>query len=312
MFDIAVIGAGNWGKNFVRNFHEIGALKAVSEVAIDIRQKLEKEFTDVHIVRDYEEILNSEIPAVAIATPAPTHFELAKKFLEAGKDVFVEKPMCMKVAEAEELLKISQDKNRILMTGHLLLYQPAIQFIKKYIDDGKLGKIHSLHQERLNLGRARNAENVLWSLGVHDIAVLLYLIDKTPEKVIATGQHVLQDKIEDDTYLHMTFEGGLVAHLHNSWLWHEKHRMLNVIGEKAMLTYNELEQTVTLHNKTIDSNLQNQDNGSELIYKGEGQPLRLECEHFLNCCATREKPVSDGASALEVIKILEAATAQMS
>ena len=198
------------------------------------------------------------------------------------------------------------------MTGHLLLYQPAIQFIKKYIDDGKLGKIHSLHQERLNLGRARNAENVLWSLGVHDIAVLLYLIDKTPEKVIATGQHVLQDKIEDDTYLHMTFEGGLVAHLHNSWLWHEKHRMLNVIGEKAMLTYDELEQTVILHNKTIDSNLQNQDNGSELIYKGEGQPLRLECEHFLNCCATREKPVSDGASALEVIKILEAATAQMS
>jgi len=312
MIDIAVIGAGNWGKNLVRNFYEIGSLKAASEVDDDLRNRFQNEFKDVEFFANYEDLLNSDIPAVAIATPASTHYEIAKKFLEAGKDVFVEKPMCLNVAEAETLVKLAEENGRILMTGHLLLYQPAIQFIKKYIEDEKLGKVHSLHQERLNLGRARNAENVLWSLGVHDIAVLHYLIGSAPVNVIASGQCVLQEKIEDDTYLHMTFDGGIVAHLHNSWLWTQRHRMLNVIGEKGMLTYDELAQTVTLHNKTIDEKLQNQDNGSELIYKGEGQPLRLECEHFINCCETRETPVSDGKSALEVIKILEAATKQMS
>ncbi|MBI3961568.1 MAG: Gfo/Idh/MocA family oxidoreductase [Deinococcus sp.] len=305
---VAVIGAGNWGKNLVRNFHGLGALVAVAEVSPDLLKALAVQYPGVSLYQDYRLLLQSEVPAVAITTPVRSHYQMAKEALLAGKDVFVEKPMTLSVREAEELVALAQDHQRILMVGHLLLYQPAVQWIKAYLDSGALGRVHSLHQERLNLGRVRTVENVLWSLGVHDIAVLLYLVGLAPSHVKTTGQRVLQPGVEDDVYLHLEFPRGIQAHLHTSWLWPEKRRRLVVIGSKGMLTYDEVDQTVTLHHKGIGPDLVHRDEGSEVVYQGNGEPLQLELQHFLRAIHDRRSPLSDGASGVQVIRVLEEAT----
>ncbi len=256
---------------------------------------------------DWQPLLQSDINAVAIATPVPTHHAIAKAFLEAGKDVFVEKPMTFTVAEAEDLVATAKAGGRVLMVGHLLLYQPAVHWLKEYLDGGKLGQIYSLHQERMKLGRARAVENVLWSLGVHDVAVLLYLVGAAPASTSFSGHCGLQAEIEDDTYLHMEFPGGIKAHLHNSWLWPENRRRLTVVGEKGMLVYDEIAQNITLHRKIIDAELQNCDGGDEVVFEGSGQPLKLEMEHFIDCIKTRATPRSDGQNGLEVVRVLETA-----
>ena len=303
---MAVIGAGNWGKNLVRNFHELGALAAVAEASPELREGLEAQYPGLAIHSDYNEVLTDKsITAVAIATPAPTHFEIAKASLLAGKDVFVEKPMTLNSADAEALVEMADAEERILMVGHLLLYQPAIQWLKGQLDAGFLGEIYSLHQERVKLGRARYIENVTWSLGVHDIAVLLHLIGEEPDSVFASGHCGLQEKVEDDVYVHMTFPSGVKAHLHNSWLWPENRRGLTVVGEKGMLVYDEVNQRVIHHRKTIDGDLQNQDFGEEIVFTGAGQPLAIELAHFLECCEKRCSPISDGNNGLRTVQILE-------
>lgn len=246
---VAVIGAGNWGKNLVRNFHGLGALGAIAEANSELRGKLTKEYPGVQIYDDYNEVLKTEFPAVVIATPVATHYAVAREALLAGKDVFVEKPMTMSAMEAEELVQLADEKHRVLMVGHLLLYQPAIRFIKDYLDSGELGNIISLHQQRLNLGRVRTVENALWSLGVHDIAVLLHLVGENPLDVKTVGHCAIQPEIEDDVYLHLKFPGNIQAHLHSCWLWPEKVRRLTIIGSNGMLEFNELTQNVTLHRK---------------------------------------------------------------
>ena len=302
---IAVIGAGHWGVNLVRNLHELGVLSHVIEKDSEIIDEISKEISDVQFFNDYDALLSSDIDAVAIATPPATHYEIALKFLEIGKDVFIEKPMTLASKDADELVRVAESNQCILMVGHLLLYQPAIGFIKSYIDQGNLGRIYHLHQERLKLGRVRTEENVLWSLGVHDIAVLLYLVGSSPNKVDFTGHCGIQKQIEDDAYVHMTFDGGIMAHLHSSWIWPENKRSLKVIGEKGMLVYDEMEQTVVLHKKRIGSDLKNIDQGEEQLFEGSDQPLRLEMEHFIHCIRSREEPLSDGRSGAEVIRALE-------
>jgi predicted dehydrogenase len=303
--NIAVIGAGHWGINLVRNLHALGVLSHVVEKDSEIVDEVSKEISDVQFLNDYDSLLSSDIDAVAIATPPATHYEIALKFLEQSKDVFIEKPMTLASQDADELVRIAEANQCILMVGHLLLYQPAIDFIKSYIDQGHLGKIYHLHQERLKLGRVRTEENVLWSLGVHDIAVLLYLVGSSPESVDFTGHCGVQKQIEDDTYVHMTFDGGIMAHLHSSWIWPENKRSLKIIGEKGMLVYNEMEQTVVLHTKRIGSDLENIDQGEEQLFEGSDQPLRLEMEHFIDCIRSREEPISNGRSGAEVIRVLE-------
>lgn len=242
---------------------------------------------------------------MAVATPAPTHYEIASKALQAGKDVFVEKPMTLKKDEAARLVELAEEKDRILMVGHLLLYQPAIQWIKSQLNEGLLGKLFSLHQERVKLGRARYVENVTWSLGVHDLAVLLYLVDEEPEKVFASGHCGLTEEVEDDVYVHLGFPSGIKAHLHNSWLWPENRRGLTIVRERGMLVYDEVNQRVIHHRKTIDKDLQNQDFGEEIVFTGSGQPLKIELQHFLECCVSRQQPISDGRNGLKVISALE-------
>lgn len=305
---VAVIGAGNWGRNLVNNFKRAGALAAVAEPFPPNRAWLADKHPEVPLVDDLQAALKLDVDAVAIATPVVTHFEYAMAALTAGKDVFVEKPMTFALAEAEELAATADKLGRTLMAGHLLLFQPAVQFIKRFLDEGGLGRVHSLHQERLNLGRARSAENALWSLGVHDIAVLLYLVGEQPEHLSVTGQRVLQPEIEDDVYLHLSFPSGTQAHLHNSWLWPEKRRRLTVVGSAGMLVYDEADQTVTLHRKGIDQSLANRDEGSELLFQGSGEPLLLEVEHFLSAVRTRSRPIADGQNGIAVVRILEQAT----
>ena len=311
MKKIAVIGAGNWGKNLVKNFHEIGELECVVEMSPTIRGRVAEEYPDLKILDSYESLLASDIAGVAIATPVPTHCEIARQFLEAGKDVFVEKPITMALAETQKLVDLAEEHERVLMTGHLLLFQPAVEFMHDYMQSGKLGKIYSLHLERKNLGKARAVENVMWSFGVHDIAVMAYLLESAPTQVTAHGHCGLQDTIEDSVYLNLRFEGGVLAHLHNSWLWPECRRGTTVIGEKGMLVYDELAQQVTLHKKTINADLQNCNEGEEVVFEGAAQPLRLELEHFLHCIETRETPRSGPANALAVIDVLEQAQAQL-
>lgn len=304
---IGLIGAGNWGKNLAKNFHDLSVLGAIAEPSEELRKSLAQQYPEVALHDSYEPILaDASIDAVAIATPVSTHHAVASAAIAAGKDAFVEKPMTLTAVESQDLIDKAAAADRVLMVGHLLLYQPAIQFIKTYLDEGKLGKVYSIHQERVKLGRARSVENVTWSLGVHDVAVLLYLAGEAPESLQASGHSALTAGVEDDVYLHMNFASGVKAHLHNSWLWPENRRYLTIVGEKGMLVYHEVDGKVELHRKTIDDDLQNCDEGTETLFdSGEEQPLRLELQHFLNCVQTRETPISDGKNGFEVIQALE-------
>ena len=213
--------------------------------------------------------------------------------------------MTLRRREAETLVRIAYEQDRILMVGHLLLYQPAIRFIKDYLAKGHLGRIYHFHQERKKLGRARYVENVTWSLGVHDLAVLIHLAGEPPRHIFASGHCGLHEKVEDDVYVHLSFADGMKAHLHNSWLWPENRRRLTVVAERGMLVYDEIAGTVTLHRKTIDKDLNNHDEGEEALFEGADPPLRLELRHFLDCIATRKQPISDGRNGLAVVEALE-------
>lgn len=305
---VAVIGAGAWGKNLVSTLHQLGALACVAEASPGLRSGLATQYPGLPLLEDHRPLLRDPaLAAVALATPAPTHHAIAKAFLEAGKDVFVEKPMTLTAADAEDLADTADRLDRVLMVGHLLMYQPAVTFLRDYLREGRLGRVFTLHQQRAKLGRARAVENALWSLGVHDVAVLLYLVGDAPVEVSAFGHRGLQEGVADDVYLHLGFPGGTKASLHNSWLWPEDSRVLRIVGERGMLVYREKEQQVTLFRKTIDASLRNIDEGSEVLFEGAAEPLTLELRHFLDCVARRGRPLSDGRNGLEVIRILERA-----
>lgn len=307
----AVVGAGAWGRNIVRTLNSLGELGAVAEVFEPIREKLAEDYPGVPVYPDYAPIIESDIKAVCVAAQAPDHYKIGKALLEAGKDVFIEKPMTLSSADAEDLVRIADERGAILMVGHLLLYQPAVAFIREAIASGMVGKLYSIHQTRCDLGRARDVENVLWSLGVHDVAVALSLIGEAPISVKVSGQAALNPGIEDDVHLQMMFPGGVHNYLHCSWLWPYKDRGMKVIGDKAMLVYNELEQSVTLYRKHIGPDLKNVDEGSEVVFQGAGEPLKLELQHFLECCEQRKTPLSDGRNGLEVVRVLEKASEEL-
>jgi predicted dehydrogenase len=308
---VAVLGAGRWGRNLVRTMYELGALEAVVDPRPEIRSEIEATYPKIAVLPEAKDAFASGVDAVVIATPAVTHAALALAAIKAGKDVFVEKPFSLNVHEAERVVREAYAAERVLMVGHMLLYQPAIRWIRRYVGGGRIGSLIGLHQERLNLGTVRTVENVLWSLGVHDVAALLYLIDEEVLRVTAWGQRALQEEIEDDMYLHLQFESGVEGHLHASWLWPERRRRLSVVGTDAMLVYDEEEHVVILHRRHVLQDLSVEDLGTEVVFTGEAAPLRAELEHFLHCVATGETPDSDGASALRVLLVLEQASTQL-
>jgi predicted dehydrogenase len=301
---IGIIGVGNWGKNLVKNLSDMGVLCGVADGVSENLKNAQAVNPEIHTYEDHKELLKDNYDAVAIATPAHTHCAIAKDAMEVGCDVFIEKPMTLDPAEAEALKQLGDKLDKVVMVGHLLLYQPAIAYIKESLDRGDIGKVYTLHQRRSKQGRARAVENVLWSFGVHDVAVLLYLAGQAPTDIQVSGHCGLQAGIEDDTYLHLTFPDESKAHLHNSWLWPIVERGLIIIGEKGMLVYDEIAQNVKLVKKTIDSNLNNVDAGEEIVFEGSGQPLRIELEHFVDCCKNRTKPNSCGQNGLDVVTVL--------
>jgi predicted dehydrogenase len=304
---VGVVGAGAWGKNIVRTLHDMGALGGVAEVSEELRGRLQEDYPGVPLYAEPEALFEDGVGAVAVAAPAQVHHMVAKAALSHGLHVFVEKPLTLGSDDADDLVQLAEAQDCVLMVGHLLVYQPAVTFLKHFLSEGRLGKVFSLHHERLNLGRARKVENVLWSLGVHDVAVCLHLVGEAPDTVKYVGQSVLTPGIDDDSRLALTFPSGTVGHVHNSWLWPSVRRRLTIVGELGMLVYDEPHQTVTFHDKGINPDLTNRDDGSQVVFEGEGQPLRIELEQFVQCCQDGGRPIADGRSGLEVVRVLERA-----
>jgi predicted dehydrogenase len=303
---VIVVGTGNWGRNLVRNFYDLDALAGVAEVNPDLRNKVAATYPDVVTYTDYREVLGTDVQAVVLATPAPTHYQLAIAALKAGKDVFVEKPMTLQTEQARTLAEYAQEHSRILMVGHLLLYQPAIAWMREYLASGKAGSVLHIATQRAKLGKVRTEENVWWSFAPHDISVILDLLGNPQiQQVQAHGHAMLQVGIEDNVHVDLRFEGSQTAHIHCSWYWPLNQRSTVVIAQKQMLVYDEVLQTVTIHNKSVDANLNNRDEGSWSVEVAKSEPLKIECEHFLECLDTRKRPRSDGWNGVAVVEILE-------
>lgn len=308
---VAVVGAGRWGWNLARNLRDMGVLTAVADGDPGVRARVGAELDGVASFQSLEEVLASDVDAVVIATPAPTHAELATRSLRAGKHVLVEKPFTLTIEDAEAVVREAKTAGRILMVGHLLLYQPAILWLKDFLSSGAIGRVASLYQDRLNLGTVRKAENSLWSLGVHDIAAILFLVGELPVRVDAWGQDITQRGVQDDMHLHMEFPSGVEGHIHNSWLWPERRRRLTIVGTAGMVVYDESDQCVRLHRRYVNPDLSVADDGEELLFVGDGQPLRRELEHFVECICTGAEPRSSGLGAVEVVGVLAMADEQL-
>ncbi len=305
---VGVIGGGHWGKKLVRNFAEIGVLAGVADPVEGDRSRALEEAPGIELFANEKDLLAAGYDAVAIATPAATHFGIARAALEVGLDVFVEKPVTLDAAEALELHELAEKGEQVLMVGHLLLYQPAVNFITEFLRAGKLGQVYTLHQRRSKLGRVRSEENVMWSFGAHDVAVLLVLAGEAPDQIQAWGHAAITPGVEDDTYLHLEFPSGIKASLHNSWLWPRVERELIIVGEKGMLVFEEESSRVILHHKVVDGEGLHHERGEEILFEGSAQPLRLELEHFLECCQKRKTPISDGRNGFETVRVLEEAS----
>lgn len=307
---IAVIGSGYWGKNLVRAFSELGALKLVCDTRKEIVWQAQEKY-GVRTTTQFSEVLqDAEIDAVAIAAPAVHHFDLARKALIAGKDVFVEKPLALRVEEGEELVKLAELQRRILMVGHILEYHPAILELKRLIQDGELGRIQYIYSSRLNLGKLRTEENILWSFAPHDIAAILYLLDEMPERVCSHGGTYLNPQVYDTTLSTCDFKAGVKAHIFVSWLHPFKEQKLAIIGDKKMAVFNDLEaeNKLVLYSHRIDWRdripVAHKD-GGQIVVLAKEEPLRRECEHYIQCCRTREIPRTDGTSAVRVLRVLQ-------
>jgi UDP-2-acetamido-3-amino-2,3-dideoxy-glucuronate N-acetyltransferase len=309
---IACVGCGYWGRNLVRNFHQLGALAALCDDSPERRRELQEQYPGVPVVADFEEILHDDgIDAVVIATPAETHASLARRALLAGKDVFVEKPLALAVEEATELDRLAVRLGRVLMVGHLLWYHPAVLRLKQMIDDGELGRIQYIYSNRLNLGKIRREENILWSFAPHDVSVILGLVGETPDAIDARGGNYLHNGISDVTVSLLSFPSGVRGHIFVSWLHPFKEQKLVVVGDRRMAVFNDLEPTAKL---TVFPHSIDWRNGVPVPNKAEGEvvpidsyePLRAECEHFLECITTRGTPRTDAREAIRVLEVLHA------
>jgi UDP-2-acetamido-3-amino-2,3-dideoxy-glucuronate N-acetyltransferase len=309
---IGVVGCGYWGRNLVRNFHEIGALEAVCDVSAERLQEMRETYSVLAMHR-YEEMLAiPELQAVAIAAPAAQHFELARLAILAGKDVFVEKPLALRSDDGEELVKLARKHSRILMVGHLLHYHPAIVALQRMIQEGKLGRLEYISSSRLNLGKLRTEEDILWSFAPHDISAILHLLDETPTRIAAQGASYLNHSISDVTLTVLSFASGVSAHIFVSWLHPFKEQKLVVVGDRMMAVFDDTqgERKLVLYPHRIDWV-----NRVPVARKAEGEvvalpkeePLRNECEHFVECIRDRKAPRTDGENGLRVLKILHAA-----
>jgi predicted dehydrogenase len=320
---VGVVGLGYWGPNLARNFARLeGAeLAYVCDLSEDLLDRYRSSFPQATFTQRYDDLLEDPtLDAVVLASPVPTHHALGLKALEAGKHTFVEKPLALNTAQAEELVAASERNDVRLMVGHLLEYHPAVLMVKEMIEAGEIGDVLYAYSHRLNLGQFRRDENALWSLGVHDVATLMFLIGDAPEEVGARGESYLHDGVEDVVFANMRFGSGVMAHIHLSWLDPHKIRKLTVVGSKKMVVFDDMEsdRKLTVYDKGFSKKESGSDmTGSygEYITKREGdisiprvpndEPLRLECQHFVDCVANGTTPRSDGHDGLNVVRVLE-------
>lgn len=309
---IAVIGAGYWGANLVRVFHQLGVLYRICDSSASRLQQLEEKYPDVKFDSSCDAIVDDPaVDAVVIATPAECHYTAARNALLAGKDVYVEKPLTLRCEEAETLTNLAESEGRILMVGHLLEYHPAINRLDELIEQGELGRVEYIYSNRLNMGKVRREENALWSFAPHDISVILLLLKQMPIQVAATGGTYLQPNIADVTVSTMLFDRGVRAHLFVSWLHPYKEQKLVVVGERRMAVFDDVRKTdkLQVYEQKIDLV-----NGQYVADKPAArtvdfpadEPLLLECKHFLECIETRCTPKTDGRDGWRVLKVLEA------
>ncbi len=310
---IGLLGIGYWGKNILRNFYELEVLHTACDASRDIIAERKGAFPDINYTTSFEEVLkNPAISAVAVATPAATHYEVVKQALMAGKDVFVEKPLALTVSDGEELAELSERQNKVLMIGHILQYHPAVIKLKELISAGELGKIQYLYSNRLNIGKLRTEENILWSFAPHDISVILMLLMDEPVKVSAFGDDYLSKGIYDTTLTTMEFQSGVKSHIFVSWLHPYKEQKLIVVGSKAMAVFDDgSEEKLFVYPHKIewkDGKIPvAQKADFQVVPIAKGEPLKEELRHFIECVQQRKRPKSDGFEGLRVLKILETA-----
>jgi predicted dehydrogenase len=311
---LAQVGLGQWGKNLARNFDELAELVCLCDIDEGRRAELAQRYPSARITASYDDLLADEsIEGVVVATPVPTHYEFARRALEAGKHVFVEKPPAMRGAEMEDLCELAEERGRVLMPGHLLLYHPAVRKLKEIVDSGDLGDVLCVYGNRQNLGTIRTHENALWSLGVHDLSILLFLIDEEPSEVWAHGHAFLNPRVEDIVFCYLRFPSGKIAHLHLSWLDPHKIRRITVVGRDKMAVFDDMEpeRKVTVYDKAPEEptttygewKTRTGDIRSPKVPTTE--PLRLECQHFLRLVAGKGDPRVAARDGLMVVRALE-------
>lgn len=309
---VGVVGCGYWGRNLVRNFHQLGALAAVCDVDARNLEEMRRSY-EVFATNRYEEMLAlPDLRAVVIAAPAEKHYELARKAMLRGKDVFVEKPLALRIEDGVELVELARKHSRVLMVGHLLHYHPAIVELRRLIEVGELGRVEYISSSRLNLGKLRTEEDILWSFAPHDIAAVLHLLDESPSSVAAQGSSYLNHPISDVTFTILGFKSGVKAHIFVSWLHPFKEQKLVIVGNRQMAVFDDTqaENKLVLYPHRVEWV-----NRVPVVRKAEGmvvplskeEPLRIECAHFLECVRDRKTPETDGENGLRVLRVLHAA-----
>jgi predicted dehydrogenase len=314
--EVAVVGLGYWGPNLARNFAAIADCRVswLCDASESARARHARAHPDARVTGAFEELLaDPELDAVVLATPVPSHAELATRVAQAGKHCFVEKPLAISAPDAERAVAAAAAAGTTLMVGHLLEYHPAVRRLKELLDGQELGPLYYLYGNRLNLGKLRADENALWSLGAHDVSVVLHLIEEDPVECLAHGRSYVREGIEDVVFCYLRFPSGVVAHLHLSWLDPHKERRLTVVGGRRMATFDDmqLEGKLTVYDKGFDEDVRSW--GEYVARSGEifspqissVEPLRVECEHFVECVRTGATPRSDGRSGLRVVRVLE-------
>jgi predicted dehydrogenase len=314
---VGIVGMGYWGPNLARNLATLESCELAwcCELDDEKRAHWESAYPQATFTPDIDDLLSDpDLTAIVIATPGSTHAALAERVLNAGKHCFVEKPLAQDVEAAKRLNSLADERGLVLMVGHLLCYHPGVRQLSDLIERGELGTIHYVHSQRLNLGKLRTDENALWSLGAHDVSVLLELADGEPVEVSARGEAFVREGVEDVVFAHIRFDSGLVTHLHLSWLDPHKVRRITVVGSERMATLDDmaLERKLSIWDNSFASL---SDTYGEYITRSgpvhspmviNTEPLRLECAHFIECLRTGERPHTDGATGVQVVTVLEA------
>jgi predicted dehydrogenase len=320
-----VIGYGYWGPQLTRNLDRlpIGEVAYIADLSPDRREVAHFEFPSAHVTSDIDEVLHSDVDAIVIATPIRTHYDLARRALDSGKHVFVEKPLTAESAQAIELMHQAERLERVLMVGHTFMYNPAVEELRRLMQSGALGRLYYIDAVRVNLGLFQRDINVMWDLAPHDLSILSYILGKHPQRVSAHGGAYVRGQIHDVVYLSLEYPDGLLAHLHMSWLNPSKVRRFTLVGDRQMAVYDDVEATekIRIFNRGVDSPNHTSTFGEfQLSYRyGDivsphihwSEPLAVECRHFAECIMEGAAPRSDAHEGLRVVQILEAADASL-